>query len=73
MLYVDDATFFLQQPVKSLAILKKLIASFAKASGYKSNEHKSVLMNLGLLRQEKDQVSMFFISGGEMRGFAIWG
>lgn len=46
--------------VKSLACFNKLIALFAKASGDKVNEQKSILMNLDLMPEEKECISMLY-------------
>lgn len=56
VLYADDF-FFLQHPVESLRTLNKLIEVFASASGCKINEHKSILVALGLTAEERRCIS----------------
>lgn len=60
-LYADDVFFFLQHPIKnSFAAINKTIKVFAAVSGYKINELKLILMELGLSENNKKHVSSFF-------------
>lgn len=60
-LYADDIVFFLQQPfVDSLKALLQVIQLFTLDSGYKINQQKSALMDLGVCRDEKMCISQLF-------------
>lgn len=51
LLYADNATFVLQEPIASFQVVNNVLVQLGKVSGYKVNEAKSVLLELNITRE----------------------
>lgn len=70
ILYADDVTFLQHPIVESFVTLKKIITLIASVLGYKVNEQKMTLLDLGIPSNEKECISKIFPAKWKEKG--IW-
>lgn len=57
-LYVDDTLFIVQNPINSIKAIGEVLELFGKASGYKINVSKSVMLVQGITSWMRQQIGL---------------
>lgn len=57
-MYMDDIVVYLQQPNLFMSILKKVPVQYSQISGYKVNEHMSVIMRFFCLMSRSNWLAL---------------